>query len=899
MRKIVGCKLALLFIGLAFNSASLSQTAIITGTVRAGDEFLQGATISLGNKTTLTDGRGNFSLSIEPGNYTIIVSHVGYKKFEQTITIERGATKNFVFHMVSNEELDAVMVGSRSTLNRNNHSTPIPIDVFSSDGLIETGQISVTQMLNFLAPSFNTSREVLNETMTLRGLDPQHVLILVNNIRYHPMAWIFGGNLRGQLGRGSVGNDLNSIPFPAIEKIEILRDGAAAQYGSDAIGGVINIVLKKASDKTSIQTHGGQFYKNDGEKFFAGIYHGFSVNKKGFFGLSASFRNQRPTFRGGIYDGLVYRNYPSSATRDDSIRIKAQDELLVQSRDFNRKSSVDNVGNTKLGSLGVSMNGGLPINNHVETFWTILFNSRKLNRAALFRFPRDSNRVNFALFPDGFQQRNKSNTVDASAIVGVRGKTKNNWHWDISTAHGINSVKSHVTNTNNASQTFLLGANAPTSFYTGTDIFKQLTNNLNVTKQFKLLNFGYGVEWRLENYIVKTGEEAAWKNFDPVNYSQGGVGASGPENAINKTRNVLASYFEIENELISHLLLNVAARYEYYNDFGSNFAGKLAMRYKFSKSFMLKTSVNNGFRAPSLQQRHLVSIGESLMGPNRSVTINGLFPNDHEIIRALAIPKLRAEKSVNVSGGFVADFFKNIHFSADAYLLEIRNRIVLSGNFDRRPNNTIDKILDAHPDFDRIMRISFFANSINTITKGIDIAVDRNWKNKNTCFGITVTANFNSTKLFGPIKTSDRLAQDVQSQNTLFNSEERTKLEKGQPASKIILLTKYENGGTKLIIRTTRFGKTSIAPLSGIPEFFSSKILTDISFIYSPSHWLAVTLGANNIMNTYPDRLNHYTNTSQGSWIYSPEASPFGFNGGYYFINLNFDLAPKNKKASQ
>lgn len=899
MRRIASCRIALLFTALFVNCNLLSQTITISGIVRFGNEFLEGATISLGDKTTITDQKGNFSLTVVPGTYTIVITHVGFKKLEEVIIIKTGPTKSFVFDMMQSDELDVVMVGSRSKTYRNNRNAPIPIDIFSSDGLLETGQISLTQMLNFLAPSFNTSREVLNETMTLRGLDPQHVLILVNNIRYHPMAWIFGGNLRGQLGRGSVGNDLNSIPFPAIEKIQILRDGAAAQYGSDAIGGVINIVLEKTTEKTSIQTHGGQFYKNDGEKFFTGIYHGFSLNRKGFLGLSMSYRNQQPTFRGGTYEGLVYLNYPSVVTRDDSIRIKAQDELLVQSRGFDRKYAIDNIGNTKLSSLGIAMNGGYPINHDFEIFWTILINSRKLDRAALFRFPRDSNRVNFALFPDGFQPRNKSNTVDASAIVGIKGKTKNNWYWDISSANGINYVKSNATNTNNASQTFLLGANAPTSFYTGTDIFKQLTNNFNLTKKFKLLNVGYGVEWRFENYRSKTGEEAAWKNYDPVNYSQGGVGASGPENVINKTRNVLASYIDLENELIDHLLFNTAARYEYYSDFGSNIAGKLAVCYNFSKSFRLRTSINNGFRAPALQQRYQVSIAESLVGPNRSVSINGLFPNDHEIIRALAIPKLTSEKSVNISGGFVTELFKSLHFSADAYWLQIKNRIVLSGNFDRRPNNTIDKILDVNPDFDRIMRISFFANSINTVTKGIDITLDKNWKSKNKSFGINLTANFNSTKLFGDIKTSERLAADAQNQNTLFNTEERTKIEEGQPTSKIIFSSKYETGKTKMAIRTTRFGKTSIAPLSGISEFFSQKILTDISLTYSPSLWLAVTLGANNIMNTYPDRLRHYSNTSQGSWIYSPEASPFGFNGGYYFINLNFDLPNKNKKASQ
>ncbi len=177
--------------------------------------------------------------------------------------------------MIAADQLEEVMLGSRSKTQRRNLTTPVPVDVFSSGKLVETGQISLTQMLNFLAPSFNASREVLNETITLRGLDPQHVLILVNGIRYHPMAWIFSGNLRGQLGKGSVGNDLNSIPFPAIEKIEIMRDGAAAQYGSDAIGGVINIILKKTTGKTSIQFKPVNFIKVMAKSFHLEYTMGF------------------------------------------------------------------------------------------------------------------------------------------------------------------------------------------------------------------------------------------------------------------------------------------------------------------------------------------------------------------------------------------------------------------------------------------------------------------------------------------------------------------------------------------------------------------------------------------------------------------------------------------------
>ena len=894
MRRIYGNTIVLLFITIFLaNNFLFSQDAAITGTIKYGNEVLQGATVSLGKKTTVTDLNGTFSFSIIPGSYTIIITHTGYKKIEQPIVAEAGNTKNFEFEMIPYDQLEGVTLPSRSKIQRSNLNTPVPVDVFSSGKLIETGQITLTQMLNFLSPSLNASREVLNEPVTLRGLDPQHVLILVNGIRYHNMVWLFSGALKGQLGKGSVGNDLNSIPFPAIQKIEVLRDGAAAQYGSDAIAGVINIRLKKNAG-TSFNTQVGQYYKGDGEKFIAGIYHGFSLKKNGFLGLSAYYRNQAETFRGATYEGLIYLNYPTGATLQDSINTRQQDDLLVKSRGFNRRAVIDNAGNTKFISKGISINGGFPLNDQTEIFLTALVNSRKIDRGAFFRLPRDSSRINYILYPDGVQPRGRGNTVDVSLIAGVKGKTKNEIHWDLSSSYGINSLRGLSTNTYNETQTFILGANAQTSFYNGTDFFKQITSDINFSKQFlptvnqiKTLNLGWGAEWRLENYQTNLGEEASWKNYDTVNYPRFSVPAS--ENIVNKSRNVFGAYIELESEFKNNLLFNMAGRYEYYSDFGGNIAVKLATRYKLSSKILLRVSVNNGFRAPSLQQRYLTSIGYTL-NDNRETIVGGTFPNTHEVVRALNVPLLTPEKTINVGGGFTSTILKNVKLTVDAYWIQIKDRVMLSGNFNRRPGDSLDKILDQYPELGAVNRVSFFANAINTRTKGIDIVLDGYWSSKSASLGISLAANFNSTRIYGPVKTSDKLATISGSSNTLFSSEERTRVEKGQPGSKIILSAIYQTGNIKLVIRNTRFGKTMIAPLSLPVENFSSKILTDVSLSYSLKKWVTFTIGANNIANIYPDRLKHYANTSQGGWVYSPEASPFGFNGGYYYVSMSLNL---------
>lgn len=881
---------------------SFAQDGTIKGRVLNGNEDLPSATVSFGNQTMLTNNQGEFSVSLKVGNYILTVTHAGYEKIQRAVKVEAGNTQFLELIMTPVEQLGQVVIlGSRSTIERSNLNTPVPIDIFSFGKLVETGQITLTQMLNFLSPSLNASREVLNEPVTLRGLDPQHVLILVNGIRYHNMAWLFSGGLKGQLGKGSVGNDLNSIPFPAIEKIEVLRDGAAAQYGSDAIAGVINIKLKKNTG-TSFNIHAGQFYKSDGEKIIAGLYHGFSLKNKrltadrqGILGLSAYYRNQAETSRGASYEGLIYLNYPTTgATLQDSINTRQQDDLLVKSRGFNRQAVIENAGNTKFISKGISINSRFPINERTEIFLTALVNSRKIDRGLFFRLPRDSSRINYILYRDGVKPRGRSNTVDVSFIAGVKGKTKNAIHWDISGSYGGNSVKGLSTNSYNETQTLILGANAQTSFYSGTDLFKQLISDVNFSKQFlqtanqiKTLNLAWGAEWRLENYQTKLGEEAFWKNYDTINYPRFNV--SDHRNIVNKSRNVLGAYIELESEFKNNLLFNIAGRYEYYSDFGGNIAMKLATRYKLSSKIVLRASVNNGFRAPSLQQRYLTSIGYTLNSRHETI-VGGIFPNAHKVVRAINVPLLTAEKTINVSGGFTSTILKNVSLTVDAYWIQIKNRIVLSGSFERIQ---LAGILNQYPELNAINRVSFFANAINTRTKGIDIVLDGNWSSKIESFGISLAANFNSTRLFGEVKTSDKLATISRSSNTLFNSEDIARIEKGQSGSKILLSTIYQTGKIKLMIRNTRFGKTMIAPLSvpAVPvENFSSKVLTDVSLSYSLKKWATVTMGANNIANIYPDRLKHYPNTSQGGWVYSPEASPFGFNGGYYFLSMSFNF---------
>lgn len=885
-------------------SFTYGQNGTIKGHIKDGESVLPSATVSIGNRNIIANSAGAFSISLAAGSYVLIVTHAGYKKFEQEITLAANETRMLLIKLDRQEQLgEVVVLGSRSDVQRSNLTTPVPVDAFSSRKLIQTGQSSLTQMLTFVAPSLTASRQLLNEPVTLRGLDPDHVLILMNGIRYHQMAWLNAGNLKGQLGRGSVGNDLNSIPFSAIEKIEILRDGASAQFGSDAIAAVMDIRLKEGTGKTSIRLHLGQFYKGDGEKFSIGLNRGFSINKRGFLNFSADYRYQAPTFRGGEYLGMVYYDTTRKTSQQkDSLLVLDNQKIL--DRHFNRKAAVSNDGITQVNTFGFVVNGSYTINKNIELFCTALFNHRLTVYPGAYRFPKDSLRqVNTALYPDGFKVSIQIATYDVSTIAGVKGQLLKNWHWKFSSAYGNNTVSNNATNTNNASQS-ALGKNAQTAFYCGKQIFNQLTNNLEFAKNFasrtgkiKLCNLDLGAEWRLEDYRQKAGEEASWRNYDTQGKRDGGAqGAPVVDTAFakNESRSIVAAYIDFETELNNRFLVDLAMRYENYSDFGGNLSGKIAGRYKFSEKFYLRGSISNGFRAPSLQQLYygVISNGWIPSGSTLVPSIKGIFPNDHAIPKAFDVAPLAPEKSINLGFGFTATVLNHFSVTADVYWIQLKNRIVLSGIFNKM-NPDVKKILDSIPGVSAD-QVQFFTNAINTKTAGADIVFDGKWNVGKASLDANLSANFTGTYLFGAVKTTDKLPAE-RNANTLFNIEERTKIEKGQPNEKIIFSIICNKPRTGFIVRNTLFGKTSTATIYNNPdrvlyEHFSSKILTDISFDYLPKQWVTLTVGADNIFDVYPDRLKNPDNTALGTLIYSNDASPFGFNGGYYFVSMGFNF---------
>jgi iron complex outermembrane receptor protein len=902
MRRRSGYTIVLLFMAIFFtNGISFSQDAIITGKVRYGNEVLHAATISLGGQTKLTDGNGAFIFSIKPGTYKIIITHAGYKKIEQTIIAEAGSTKNIDFDMIPNEQLgDVAVVGSRSLVQRSNLNTPVPVDVFSSDKLVQTAQLGLVQALNYLAPSLNTGKQEFNEPVTLRGTAPDHLLFLVNGTRRHSAAYMNNGSPKSSLGRGSVNNDLNAIPVSAIDKVEILRDGASAQYGSDAIAGVINIELKKSTGKASFQLHTGQSYEGDGEKIRLGGYKGFSLkNKKlsddrqGFLSLAAELRYQGPTTRAGEYLGTAFNPTIRPGTPyADSVRSKTQDDSIIYARGIDKKEFTKHNGINKVINSGFMVNSGYPISTRSNLSLTSMINYKRNQGPGGYRFPKDTLQVNTELFPNGFKPMCKETNLDFSILTGFETETRKRGHLKLNSSFGTNIHNIFLSNSNNASQQYTLGKNAPTAFYLGKLVYKLFLNNVSFIKDFatentklKTCNLAVGAEWRLENYQTHAGDSASWENYDTrkAGGSQPSIGSVSAKNVVNKNRTVSAAYIDLEIEPGDRLLMDLAGRYEYYSDFGGNIAGKLAARYKFSDKFSLRGAISNGFRAPSIQQRFFEGT-ESYRG---SAEIRGIFSNSSPVTKAFNIPSLQAERSINLSGGFVSKLSNTISLTVDAYWIQIKNRVVLSGVFDRT-NPDIKAILFNYPNIDFVQ---FYVNAINTRTRGIDVVLNGRWKINKTRLGLILAASFNRNSIFGPIKTTAPISDTSRYTNTLFGIEEITTLKNDQPRKKIILSGTIGKGRFGFVFRNTLFGHTATAtivrnPPDTIYQSFSSKILTDISINYTPKSWLTITAGANNIFDVYPDGIQNPRN--QGGALYSSGATPFGSNGGYYFVSMSF-----------
>ena len=918
-----------LIVSLSFLFVSGLKAQVVKGVVSDSLQTIIGATITVSgqNIKTATNAQGRYELKFpSAGTYTISAIYVGYQSQQKKITITAGETKELNFTLTENKnDLEGiVIVGSRSA-PRSQMETPVPVDLVDVKKLAQNSpQVSLAQILNYVAPSFTSNVANLTDgtdhidPASLRGLGPDQVLVLINGKRRHTTSLI---NINGSLGKGSVGTDLNAIPTAAIKRVEVLRDGAAAQYGSDAIAGVINIILNEDVNKLSASITGGGFAGKhsdglDGATTQANVNYGVKLNDKGgFLNLSGSFDYRDFASRTTPYRGVIFTDYNNPTLYPTPTGIDITDAELTR-RGLTRGDFVPNIGQSKNRGGALFLNSVIPVSDGAEIYAFGGLNYRNGTSNAFYRTPRQLTQTNATIYPNGFLPQIITDNNDQSLAIGIRGNL-GEWKADFSNTYGRNYINFTTANTLNAS---LLTA-SPTSFDAGGYDFVQNTTNLDFTRFFKNtlsgINVAFGAEHRYENYKIIAGEEASYVNYgnainvgttanpilipDPKGnistrfaangaaYAGGAQGFPGfsKDNATNVGRSSVAAYGDVEVNFTDKFLVDGALRFENYSDFGSTLNFKLAGRYKFSDKFVFRAAASTGFRAPSLQQRYFNATSSVFIDGN--FVESGTFSNDSRVAQLLGIPKLKEETSTSYSAGFTSNLGK-FKITVDGYLIRINDRVIYTGQFSG------SNAASASPQDKEIYNLlrqanastaRFFANAVNTETKGVDAVITYTTGLGRGTLRTDLAGTISKTSLIGGINTSPLLAGK---ESIYLDDASVILLTKVVPRLKANLTFDYTLNKFNVFLRNVYFGTVSqptnvVANRQDLP----GRVITDLGFGYNLTKSLKLTVGANNIFDVYPAELLLGSQGTSGI-LYPNQAPQFGFLGRYVFtrINLNF-----------
>ncbi|NKI25847.1 TonB-dependent receptor [Arenibacter sp. 6A1] len=947
-------------------------SAQITGTVLDEDGTpLPGASIvkkgtSIG---TTTDFDGNFSIEVSMGDI-LVVSYIGYATQEVTVN----STKMNIRLSAGVALTEVVIIGSRNP-NRTATESTVPVDVIDMKELNNVApQVNLNQILNYVAPSFTSNTQTISDgtdhidPASLRGLGPDQVLVLINGKRRHTSSLI---NVNGTFGRGSVGTDLNAIPAAAIQRIEVLRDGAAAQYGSDAIAGVINIILNKSvNELTTTVTTGAHFTKNandqtggvDGESTNVAASYGIPVGDNGgFINFSGDFDVRKEYSRMKEWEDDIFNLYNTvervasadgydvfklldddvndviqyadqagidrnGATTKEDLRTILQADATaaelaargLQRSDFNMR-----VGQSSLRGGRFFANFSMPLDDKGTEMYSFAgISSRTGNSAGFYRLPNQS-RTFTPAYPNGFLPEINSHIKDQSLSLGIKGMI-GDWNVDLSNTYGKNSFLYTIGNTFNAS----MQNASPTLFDAGGFSFSQNTSNLDINQFFDEamsgLNIAFGAEYRVENYDIIAGEEPSYSQYtadgqritlasqQPSKDFFGNSRPGGsqvfpgfaPANELSRGRSSVAGYFDVEADFSEAFLASFATRYENYSDFGSTLNFKLSGRYKANDNLNIRGALNTGFRAPSLHQINFNSTSTIFDNEGNPQEV-GTFANNSRAAKLLGIPQLREETSQSISLGLTAKIpDANLTITVDGYFVAIDDRVVYTGQFAPTPDagtgsGGVPAVYSgAQLELFNLLRqanataASFFANAIDTESKGIDLVLTHDyffgdqWRLKSDLAG-----TFSKTKQVGSINAS-KILSDAGLVGTYFPEDSRVYLEEAVPRTKINLSNSLTSDKFIFFLRNVYFGEVTEATTTvANQQVFGTKVVTDLSVGYKATDALTLTLGANNLFDIYPDRAeDQFGNRSGGRFDWSRRAQQFGIGGRYLFARLSFTL---------
>ncbi|WP_222981480.1 TonB-dependent receptor [Flagellimonas meishanensis] len=942
-----------LFLGLLISFTAVAQE--VSGTVYDDqNQPLPGVSILLKGTTTgvITDFDGNFTIEADQGD-TLVFSYVGFNTVERAVT---GSTLDVTLQAGLALE-NVVVVGSRN-VNRTATDTPVPVDVLDVTELVlSTPQVTVEEILNYAAPSFTSNPQTISDgtdhiaPAALRGLGPDQVLVLINGKRRHKTGLV---NVNGTFGRGSVGTDLTTIPSNSISRIEILRDGAAAQYGSDAIAGVINIVLRRNVNELQVDLATGANFTSesspekeiDGEQVNLGLNYGLPIGDNGgFVNFTGSFNYRGWTNRMLEWEGQIFNSYNSiervaaadgydtsllldddladifqyagaagvtltgSETKEDLQGILNADvtESELTARNLERSDFNMRVGQSELRGAQFFANLSIPLGENLELYGFGGFSFKNGNAAGFYRLPFQS-RAYSPAYINGFRPEINSSITDQSAAFGIRGKL-GDWNVDFSNSYGKNAFLYRVTNSNNAS----LANSTPFEADSGGFNYNENTTNFDMSQFFEDimsgLNIAFGAEYRVENYAIVAGEEASYAQYntlgnvhDPTDPNSvvptdffgssrpGGIQVFPgfkPDNEVDAFRNSIAGYFDVEADFTDSFLVSGAVRYENFSDFGGTVNFKLASRIKASENFNIRGGLQTGFRAPSLHQIHFNSTSTLFVDgvPNEV----GIFSNTSRVARLLGIQELKEETSFGVTAGFTARVpSANLKFTVDGFLVNIDDRVVLTGQFDDGGNAELATLFAQA----NATQAAFFANSVDTETKGLDIVIDHNAAiSSNMSLTNTLAFTLSETSVEN-VKVPTAVANAGLS-DTYFDPTSRIFLESAVPTTKGNLSHNLRVGDNwNFFLRNSYFGEVEEATNNDDPTVdttFGAKIITDLTVGYNFSPNFRLTVGANNLLDVYPDE-NDPAFRSDGRFIYSRRSVQFGTNGRYLFGRLTFKI---------
>ena len=894
MKKSLLALLAMLLIG------ELSAQFIVLGKVTdpAGEPLVGVTVLEKGaSQYTATDYNGSYRIRVGSSQAILQFRYVGY----DAIDVEVDGRTTVDVSMSEGIDLSEVQVVGTRSYKRSVTDAPVPVDVIDIDALAaQTGKAEINQILQYAAPSFNATKQSGSDgadhidPASLRGLGPDQTLVLINGKRRHQSSLI---NVFGTRGRGNTGTDLNALPASAIKRIEILRDGSSAQYGSDAIAGVINIVLKDNSEGVS----GGLTYG----AYSTAIGSGYEEQAgDALFNIEGSKRLDE---RNVAYDGNTWKldlNY-GLAIGEKGGFANITTEFLNKDRTLRPSWSWrKGYGSAAIDGFNFMVNSAVPISANTEFY---AFGGRNFRDTDAYAFSRDGfddgdNRAVPSLYPDGFTPHITSNIIDVSASAGLRHTMKNDWIVDFNNTYGRNNFHYFITGTNNAS----LGDASPTDFDAGGHSLSQNVTGLDLSKFFddfaSGFNLAYGVEYRTEQFEIFAGEVGSYAQYDengvpitnpavqtPATDSNGDVlpaGAQGfpgysPSNVVDRGRTNLGLYVDGELNVNRDWLVGGAVRFEQYSDFGETWNFKLATRYTADNRFTVRGSLSTGFRAPSLAQIHYNLIFNNFVAGESLLSL--LASNTSTVTKAFGIGPLQEEKAFNASLGFTLSAGA---FSAtvDAYAINVDDRIVLTDNFDASHLGLGVEVAQ------------FFANGVDTRTNGLDVVLNYGMDYENSGLDISFIANFNDLEI-------KKIHNGDLNQFTFFGPFSQAYLKAAAPDYKLGVNVLYSLRKFDFAASMTQFSEVIIQDFQWVDspattqaeadalyrvatDVYEAKPVFDVSVGYKFSNTWKLTLGANNIFNTYPTpQFDGWTD--QGGFNDSVQ---MGSDGTFYFARLGFNF---------